>query len=215
MPCATVRADAAWVATMMSSNARGERSPVESTHRASERVSTRQLRDAEMVSRDHFNQMIARSMSEAVWEEHIQRLLEGAGFQLHYHTHRSDRSDPGFPDDVAIHRTEPRLVIIEAKRQSGVLTDTQVGWLDGWARLRDVATDEFETACSIEVYAPVRPLDRDALIVALFNDPYAPGALHQWCLSPDDCEVCKAERGRAKTSVLRTGRGRARRRTAE
>jgi len=42
-----------------------------------------------------------------------------------YHTHRSDRSEPGFPDLVLIHRTEPRIVYAELKRIGGQPTYAQ------------------------------------------------------------------------------------------
>jgi hypothetical protein len=44
-----------------------------------------------------------------------------------YHTYRSDKSAPGFPDLVLIRR--PRVLFVELKAQRTPVTDAQLGWL--------------------------------------------------------------------------------------
>lgn len=48
---------------------------------------------------------------------------------LVYHTHRSDRSEPGFPDVIAVH---PRghLLAVELKSATGRITREQRTWLE-------------------------------------------------------------------------------------
>ena len=45
-----------------------------------------------------------------------------------YHTHRSDRSEPGFPDTVLV-RGE-RLIFAELKMPKGAVSEAQKKWLD-------------------------------------------------------------------------------------
>ncbi len=65
--------------------------------------------------------------SEAVFQSHVRRLFMSAGW-LFYHTYRSKRSDPGFPDCVC-GRGVGQLVIAELKVKKGRLTKTQENWL--------------------------------------------------------------------------------------
>jgi hypothetical protein len=135
----------------------------------------------------------------------MRREAKLAGVDLLYHTHRSDRSDAGYPDEVWAFRGTKRQLILEFKRQSqdAVLTTSQAAWLDWMAAFRDGGNS------GVEVYGPVRPMDRDALVVTLYEGKDAPGALHQWCVS-EDCRQCAPERRRATPSRQRQ-RGRARR----
>lgn len=147
------------------------------------------------MTREQYDAMIAWSMKEGVWEEHVQRMMEDAGFRRHYHTLRSKGSDRGFPDDVAVHERQPRLLFLELKKQNGALSAEQVGWLDDLARLR--------RHLPIEVYAPVRPLDRDALWLTLFEAATeSEGGLHPWCTS-ETCGRCGPERASATASLIR------------
>jgi hypothetical protein len=50
---------------------------------------------------------------------------------LRYHTHRSDFSPAGYPDETLIRG--PRLVIAELKSDNGVVSDKQREWLDALA----------------------------------------------------------------------------------
>lgn len=52
---------------------------------------------------------------------------------LTYHTHRSDRSEPGWPDLVLLHVARRRLLIVELKTKRGRVTPAQQQWLDGLA----------------------------------------------------------------------------------
>lgn len=64
-------------------------------------------------------------------EEHFLALVRALAKQhgwLLYHTHRSDRSEPGFPDLVCTDGA--RLIFIELKSVTGKLTQRQAIWLD-------------------------------------------------------------------------------------
>ena len=43
-----------------------------------------------------------------------------------YHTYRSDRSEPGWPDDALV---RDRLILIEWKTEKGKLSDAQKDWI--------------------------------------------------------------------------------------
>jgi hypothetical protein len=162
-----------------------------SSTRAKKRV--RPQESAELTT-EEFNLLQASRMLEDPWREHIRQYAALVGFGLMYHTNRSDRSDPGWPDDVLANWKSGRLVIIEAKRQVGVLTTTQVEWLDMLAHIRDVA------APAIEVYGAVRPLDSDLVLATLSGLRESEGGMHQWCLDRS-CMYCTTERKKAKVVI--------------
>lgn len=150
--------------------------------------------------------MVARTMSEETWRQHIRRLANPDGmllWPLTYHTLRSEGSDPNWPDEVFGDRATTRLLLMELKRQDGRLTTGQASVLDWFARFRDSGNS------GIEVYGAVRPLDREAVLLTLQGVSEDQGGLHQWCLA-SWCERCPEERRRARPS--RTGDRRRRRR---
>ena len=64
--------------------------------------------------------------SEQRFLDRVRALAKGNGFHA-YHTHRSDRSEPGFPDLVCTDGT--RILIAELKSATGKLTEEQAQWI--------------------------------------------------------------------------------------
>lgn len=133
-----------------------------------------------------YDKLIGDRMSEDAWREHYRRFAFDCGFKRQYHTYRSDRSDRGFPDDVMLNVITGRMVYIEGKRESGVLSYDQVLWLDDLATIRDMAGIP-------EVYV-ARPSDKDGLWAVLAG--WKTDDLHGWCLDRS-CERCGEDRRRA------------------
>ncbi|MCZ2837166.1 VRR-NUC domain-containing protein [Modestobacter sp. VKM Ac-2985] len=48
---------------------------------------------------------------------------------LAYHTYRSTKSEPGFPDLVLVHPRTGQVVFAELKTATGLLSKAQQGWL--------------------------------------------------------------------------------------
>lgn len=48
---------------------------------------------------------------------------------LAYHTYRSTRSEPGFPDLVLVHKRTGQIVFAELKSATGLLSKAQHAWL--------------------------------------------------------------------------------------
>lgn len=72
---------------------------------------------------------LAAEMSESAFDRAIVALAKGYGIKLRYHTHRSDKSEKGFPDRVFV-GTHGAL-FRELKTETGVVTPEQQEWLDG------------------------------------------------------------------------------------
>lgn len=66
-------------------------------------------------------------MREATLQGLVMTALREAGW-VAYHTHDSRRSDPGFPDVVAIRRG--RIIYRELKKIGGRLSPEQIVWRD-------------------------------------------------------------------------------------
>lgn len=165
----------------------------------------RPIGQGDVVTLEQYDAEIARTMSEDVWRGQIRRFAKGAGFDLAYHTYDSRRSDAGWPDDVLMHQNRNRLILMEAKRDSGKLSAGQVVWLDAMARFRDMMSAVNTWVVRLEIYGAVRPSDRDRLIATLFGpgdamtrrtETYRP--LHQWCVS-EICGWCNVERSKVRT----------------
>ncbi len=70
----------------------------------------------------------AKNMTEKELLANVRELAKLTGW-LCYHTHNSQRSEPGFPDLVLLQfGLNPRLCFIELKSQKGQLTRNQMVW---------------------------------------------------------------------------------------
>lgn len=78
--------------------------------------------------------MVINSMREAQLEENVRQACKALGL-LRYHTYRSTRSAPGFPDDVIVGKW---VMYREIKTEKGKLTKAQAEW---FARLAEVGAD--------------------------------------------------------------------------
>lgn len=68
-------------------------------------------------------------MTEKDLLEAVRQIARLRGF-LVYHTHRSDRSEPGFPDVICVHPRTGQLLAVELKSETGRITREQRAWLD-------------------------------------------------------------------------------------
>lgn len=71
---------------------------------------------------------MADRMTEAQFQVQVRDLMRLTGWRS-YHTFDSRRSDPGFPDIAAVHRTQGRVIFIELKAATGRLSGPQRDWL--------------------------------------------------------------------------------------
>ena len=65
-------------------------------------------------------------MTENQLQDSVRELAKVFGW-LHYHTHNSKGSEPGFPDSVMVRGK--RIVFAELKSEDGTVTDAQDEWL--------------------------------------------------------------------------------------
>jgi len=72
-----------------------------------------------------FRRQLIAGMSEKELLENV-RAQAAAHHWLSYHTHRSDRSEPGFPDLVLVR--PPHILWVELKRTTGRITPEQGRW---------------------------------------------------------------------------------------
>ena len=80
-----------------------------------------------MIDVQQYRATQARKMSEATLLAQVRALARALGW-LGYHTHRSDRSEPGWPDLVLVRGD--RLLYRELKTSTGRLMPAQQTWLD-------------------------------------------------------------------------------------
>lgn len=69
------------------------------------------------------------AMPEADLTEQVRQYARDLGIELRYHTHRSQHSPAGFPDEVLLGRRG--ILFRELKRQGKHPTPDQQAWLDG------------------------------------------------------------------------------------
>jgi hypothetical protein len=67
-------------------------------------------------------------MTEAALQAQVNRELRAGGWRV-YHTHRSDRSEAGYPDVAAVHAGQRRHLFAELKRRGKWPTAKQAEWL--------------------------------------------------------------------------------------
>lgn len=72
--------------------------------------------------------VLAAGMTEAELLANVRQLARLRGW-LTYHTQRSQRSEPGFPDLMLVRRS--RAVAVELKSQRGKCSPAQERWLEG------------------------------------------------------------------------------------
>lgn len=65
------------------------------------------------------------NLSEKEWRSQGVNLAKQFGFKT-YHTYRSDRSEPGWPDDALV---RDRLILVEWKTEKGKLSNAQKIWI--------------------------------------------------------------------------------------
>ncbi len=78
-------------------------------------------------------ELLGTDMSEKELDTKIEEIRVGYRIKLSYHTHRSDRSEKGFPDRFYLGRYG--LLIRELKTDTGIVTPEQLEWIAEFKRL--------------------------------------------------------------------------------
>lgn len=99
----------------------------------------------------------APELTEAQFQRRVVDFARVTGWTV-YHTFDSRRSEPGFPDLVAVHPDQRRIVYAELKSARGYLSTPQRRWLDKLAR----------AGAEIAVW---RPADWDEIVAVLRGKP--------------------------------------------
>ena len=74
------------------------------------------------------------SVNEKVWQARVERVLYINGFVV-YHTYRSTRSNPGFPDVFAVRESDGALIVAELKVGDNKPSDAQKRWLAAFSNV--------------------------------------------------------------------------------
>lgn len=69
-------------------------------------------------------------MKEEAFRQQVRKIARMYGWTLMYHTHSSVRSDPGFPDEVLLNKTQKRVLFIEFKSEKGRVRPAQKEWIE-------------------------------------------------------------------------------------
>ncbi|MEK2474118.1 VRR-NUC domain-containing protein [Streptomyces noursei] len=96
-------------------------------------------------------------MTEEQFRRHVRKLASLRGWTLAYHTHNSQRSDAGWPDEVYGHPKARRVIFAEFKSNTGRIRPAQRDWL------KHLQACGFETALW-------RPADLDLIATVLAPD---------------------------------------------
>jgi hypothetical protein len=78
-------------------------------------------------------------LNEKQLQAQVREVCRALGL-LHYHTHRSQKSEPGFPDSAIIHPSGGTLFLLELKREWERPTLAQQRWLDALSKATAVVT---------------------------------------------------------------------------
>jgi hypothetical protein len=104
-------------------------------------------------------------MTEAQLLQAVRDLARLRGW-LTYHTHRSDRSEPGFPDLILVHPRTGQFLAVELKSDIGRLTAAQVQWLTA-LRLAGFGVRVWRPADLVdEIPQSLTPVVRDEVALA-------------------------------------------------
>ncbi len=102
--------------------------------------------------------IINAHMSERDFQQWFVECFTLLGYTLSFHDYDPRKNNRGFLDWVimrpATHNRSARLIVVELKKQNGVLSREQKLWIAGWR------------ANGVEVYV-WRPSDRDAIVEIL------------------------------------------------
>lgn len=93
------------------------------------------------------------TVTEKQWQEQIRGLLKLQGYRC-YHTHDSRRSEPGYPDIVAINPRTRDIFVAELKTERGIATPRQIEWLN-WFELADICAYIWRPSMIDEIVARV------------------------------------------------------------
>lgn len=117
----------------------------------------------ELYARAKSEDDFTKAQSETMAEEELRLNIRSAMLQLgwkHAHTYDSRRSDPGLFDIIGARM--PRFIVVECKRQNGVLTPEQHAWA-----LETIPNPGVE----VYVLRPVDWLDGTVLAILMAREP--------------------------------------------